>query len=115
MTNKTIVKVGKYEISHTNGTDFVALRHGEPWRNLNGDNLVLALVDRIDQLQKLWLEPNPEMVQAGLAEVQTVLDTWEDEGYFRHGTSEEVTDDMASDLAVFVSQAMAGKLPKDIE
>lgn len=59
--------------------------------------------------RKLWLEPSKEMIQAGLAEVQNVLDDWEDNGPLPYGTVNDITDDMASDMAVFVLQAMAGK------
>ena len=59
--------------------------------------------------RKLWLEPSKEMIQAGLAEVQNVLDSWEDNGPLPYGTVNDITDDMASDMAVFVLQAMAGK------
>lgn len=59
--------------------------------------------------RKLWLEPSKEMVLAGLAEVQNVLDNWEDNGPLPYGTVSDITDDMASDMAVFVLQAMAGK------
>lgn len=59
--------------------------------------------------RKLWLEPSKEMIQAGLAEVQNVLDNWEDNGPLPYGTVNDITDDMASDMAVFVLQAMASK------
>ena len=60
--------------------------------------------------RKLWLEPNKEMIQAGLAEVQRMLDEWDDEGYIQLGHGNDpVNDDQAADLAVFVLQAMAGK------
>ena len=60
--------------------------------------------------RKLWLEPSKEMVQAGLAEVQRMLDEWDDNGHIQLGyVDSPVTDDQASDLAVFVLQAMAGK------
>lgn len=59
--------------------------------------------------RKLWLEPSKEMIQAGLAEVQNVLDNWEDNGPLPYGTVNDITDDMASDMAVFILQAMAGK------
>lgn len=59
--------------------------------------------------RKLWLEPNKEMIQAGLAEVQNTLDNWEENGPLPYGTVNDITDDMASDMAVFVLQAMAGK------
>lgn len=59
--------------------------------------------------RKLWLEPSKEMIQAGLAEVQNTLDNWEEKGPLPYGTVNDITDDMASDMAVFVLQAMAGK------
>lgn len=59
--------------------------------------------------RKLWLEPSKEMIQAGLAEVQNTLDNWEENGPLPYGTINDITDDMASDMAVFVLQAMAGK------
>lgn len=59
--------------------------------------------------RKLWLEPSKEMIQAGLAEVQNTLDNWEENGPLPYGTVNDITDDMASDMAVFVLQAMAGK------
>lgn len=60
--------------------------------------------------RKLWLEPNKEMIQAGLSEVQLMLDEWDDEGHIQLGHGNDpVSDDQAADLAVFVLQAMAGK------
>ena len=60
--------------------------------------------------RKLWTEPSKEMVQAGLAEVQRMLDEWDDEGHIQLGHGNDpVNDDQASDMAVFVLQAMAGK------
>lgn len=119
MTTKTIVKVGEYEVSHDCGAHFVAHRNGHLWRDLTGDNLVLALVQRIQQLEEAFTTPTPEMVQAGLAEAQRWLDEHADvqmerqgDAYAGHINPEEVTDDDASDLAVFVIQAMATKLPK---
>ena len=113
MTTKTIVKVGEYEISHDCGAHFVAHRNGHLWRDLTGDNLVLALVQRVEQLEQAFTNPTPEMVQAGLAEVQRMLDEWDDDGHIQLGHGNDpVSDDQASDMAVFVLQAMAGKLPK---
>lgn len=60
--------------------------------------------------RKLWLEPNKEMIQAGLSEVQRMLDEWDDEGHIQLGHGNDpVSDDQAADLAVFVLQAMAEK------
>ncbi|QPL10887.1 hypothetical protein PP754_gp046 [Pectobacterium phage Possum] len=109
MTTETIVKVGDYEVSHTNGTHFVARRNGQLFRDITGDNLVLALVNRIDQLEKAFTQPTSAMVQAGLAEVQNILDGWSGDSIVY---PDDVTDTMASDLAVFVFQVMASKLPK---
>lgn len=66
-------------------------------------------INRVTQLEALWTEPSEEMVQAGLAEVQRILDEWNDQFIT---IPDDVTDDMASDMAVFVLQAMAAKLPK---
>ena len=113
MTTKTIVKVGEYEVSHDCGAHFVAHRNGHLWRDLTGDNLVLALVQRVEQLEQAFTTPTPEMVQAGLAEVQRILDEWDDVGHIQLGHGNDpVSDDQASDMAVFVLQAMANKLPK---
>lgn len=109
MTTKTIVKVGEYEVSHDCGAHFVAHRNGHLWRDLTGDNLVLALVQRIQQLEEAFTTPTPDMVQAGLAEVQRIADEWDEDWGFQLS---DLSDDRASDMAVFVLQAMATKLPK---
>ena len=107
---KTEIKVGEYSVIHENGTNFHALRHGEQWRDLTGDNLVLALVSRIEQLEKLWTEPTKDMVNAGLGEVQRIAEEWDESWDFDLA---EISDDQASDMAVFTLQAMASKLPKE--
>ena len=71
---------------------------------------IAALCMSIVEHNKLWLEPTKAMVQAGLAEVQRMLDEWHDEAPYVNIDLEEITDDMASDMAVFVLQAMAAKL-----
>lgn len=109
---KTEIKVGEYTVIHENGTNFHALRHGEQWRDLTGDNLVLALVSRIEQLEKLWIEPTKDMVNAGLGEVQRIAEEWDETWDF---DLTEISDDQASDMAVFTLQAMASKLPKEPE
>ncbi len=43
---------GKYTIRHIAGTSLRAERYGMPWRNLEGDGLVLALVHRIEELEE---------------------------------------------------------------
>ena len=71
---------------------------------------IAALCMSIVEHNRLWTEPTKAMVQAGLAEVQRMLDEWHDETPYVNIDLEEITDDMASDMAVFVLQAMAAKL-----
>lgn len=61
----------------------------------------------LSEERKLWDEPNKEMVQAGLAEIQRILDDWAIDQLM--SIPEEVTDSKASDMAVFIFQAMASK------
>lgn len=80
----------------------------QAWQLITSPSHIQVLLDRIEELeeqQKLWLEPTEEMAQAGLAEVQRTLDEWNDQFI---SIPQDVTDDMASDMAVFVLQAMAG-------
>jgi hypothetical protein len=37
------------------------LRHGEPWRDLVGDNFVLAMAQRIEELKELLEEVENEL------------------------------------------------------
>jgi len=41
---------GKYTLRHSNGTNLKALRHGEPWRDLTGDGMVLAMLQEVETL-----------------------------------------------------------------
>jgi hypothetical protein len=52
MTTRITVGDGKYTVTHDNGAGFRALRYGEPWRDLTGDGLVLALVQEIEELRE---------------------------------------------------------------
>ena len=55
MENKHIdkVKVDKYEIIlNYKDFEFKALRHGEEWRNLVGDNLILQMFFEILELKE---------------------------------------------------------------
>lgn len=80
------------------------------WRELTSPAMITALLDRIDQLEKLWIEPTKDMVNAGLGEVQRIAEEWDESWDFELS---ELTDDQASDMAVFTLQAMASKLPKE--
>jgi len=93
------------------------------WRELTSPVMITALLDRIDQLEKLWVEPTKDMVNAGLTEVQRLIDELAETQSMRnkdnciHGyiDPEETNDEDASDFAVFTLQAMAAKLPKELE
>jgi len=52
-TPETVINLenGKYIVKHTNGVNLRAYRYGELWRNLAGDNLILALVNKIEKLE----------------------------------------------------------------
>lgn len=54
MTYRLQLLDGKYTIEHTNGANFKAYRHGssEVWRDLTGDGLILALVQKIEELEE---------------------------------------------------------------
>lgn len=69
--------------------------------------LLLDHIEELEEQQKLWLEPTEEMAQAGLEEVKRILDEWEGDCYLGSGI-EDISNEMASDMAVFVLQAMAG-------
>lgn len=72
-------------------------------------SLCICIAELVKERQ-LWLEPNKAMVQAGLAEVQRMLDEWKAENWeLDISDIDQITDDRASDMAVFVLQAMAGK------
>lgn len=43
---------GKYTIIHEEGENFRALRYGEPWLDLTGDNFVMALMNKIKKLRE---------------------------------------------------------------
>jgi len=50
---RLVLNYGKYEIIMSKDmSTFEALRYSEPWRNLVGDNLILALVQRIQDLEE---------------------------------------------------------------
>ena len=86
------------------------------WRELTSPAMITVLLDRIDQLEKLWTEPTEKMVNTGIAEVQTTLEQWiEDHWELDIKDLDQISDSAASDMAVFTLQAMAAKLPKEPE
>jgi len=54
MKESVILDSGKYEVvlDQTDGKfNFLALRYGEEWRDLTGDNLVLTMFNKIQDLE----------------------------------------------------------------
>lgn len=124
MTTKTAVTYNKdktWNITVTDEDGIVRVSQTVAFEGLT-QLAMLALfteVTRYQEREKLWTSPTPDMVQAGLTEVQRWLDEHADTQMERGGDAyagyinpEDTTDDDASDLAVFVLQAMATKLPK---
>ncbi len=55
---------GKYEIRRTAEGRMIALRHGEEWRDLTGDNLIFALTESVKP--PLALETPPDQINVRL-------------------------------------------------
>lgn len=72
--SKVTVNDGKYTVRHENGANLRAERYGDPWRDLTGDGLVLALVQRIEELEACedtarleWLEAQAKESRTGVS------------------------------------------------
>lgn len=50
-----ILNNGEYTIREKPNGCLEALRYGEPWRDLTGDNLILALADRMEAFDELLI------------------------------------------------------------
>lgn len=57
---------GKYTVMHCNGANLVALRYGNTWRDLAGDGLILALCQRIEELEAEVEEAYERGYQTGI-------------------------------------------------
>lgn len=68
-------------------------------------SLCMVIAELLEK-DRLWTEPSDEMVNAGLGEVQRIAEEWDTAWDFNLS---DVTDSQASDMAVFVLQAMASK------
>ena len=93
---------GKYTVVREgNGRVFKALRYGEEWRDLIGDNLILALCDRIEELeagQDTHAKPD---IRWGPIPPDNDYDGWEevDDGVWRRVASPPVATPPNSFLA----------------
>jgi hypothetical protein len=61
---------GKYTVIFSTvnapNTTFKALRHGEEWRDLTGDGLVLAMLHEVERLRKVTAEVHSWIVCAAI-------------------------------------------------
>lgn len=63
------IDYGKYTVIHNNGQGLHALRYGMEWRDLDGDKLILAMANEIEQLRKEndnYFESFKRAIDAGL-------------------------------------------------
>jgi hypothetical protein len=73
---------GKYEIHKSDDMKiFDCTRHGEGWRSLVGDNMVLALVDRIQELEERVKLPHG-MCLVNQERLVDMINTYSDSGFF---------------------------------
>lgn len=56
---------GKYTVIQDERGHLKALRYGEPWRDLVGDNLVLALAQEVQELREAIAGSNKALLEAG--------------------------------------------------
>ena len=60
MKNENVFRIalddGKYEVVLPENYQLYALRNGEPWRDLTGDNLVYLLASEVHELREKILE-----------------------------------------------------------
>ncbi len=62
------VKVGDYQVIQNEDGSLVARRHGLPWRCLTGDNLILCLAMRIEELENACYFASQEYRRGGSVE-----------------------------------------------
>lgn len=74
---KIELEEGKYEIIlNENPFEFKALRYGEEWRDLAGDKLILALVNKIEEMfTYIELTPNGEILFCAIKYLEAEIST----------------------------------------
>lgn len=63
----------KYTVIHDNGIGLRAERYGEPWRDLTGDGLVLAMAQEIESLRDRMSQVNNWIVCACIASPEDMM------------------------------------------
>lgn len=66
---------GKYTVEQSDNGELYALRYGEPWRDLCGDNLVYSMASEIDRLRTQIQEATNCLVCAAIADPVEVCET----------------------------------------
>ena len=71
--NTVVLEDGKYAITGIETGHLEALRHGEPWRELTGDKLVLGLAQEIQELREQLAAKDKVLREHGLTQDNHVL------------------------------------------
>jgi len=84
---KSEIKVGdgKYTLQHNHGIGLKCLRYDEPWRDLVGDGMVLALVQRIEALE----DSHKELLSCLKDVYDGRSDYWDADGWLSHKEVEQ--------------------------
>ncbi|BAS11817.1 hypothetical protein AHiyo8_01200 [Arthrobacter sp. Hiyo8] len=72
-SNTVVIENGKYAVTGIETGRLEALRHGEPWRELTGDKLVLGLAQEIQELREQLAAKDKLMRDLGLIQDNFVL------------------------------------------
>ena len=75
MTTSIALDGSEYHVLHENGANLRALRYGKPWRDLTGDGLILAMAQRIEELEAARSLTTPERAETRGA-IPTEDDLW---------------------------------------
>lgn len=65
----------KYTVINDNGK-LTALRHGEHWRDLCGDNLIASMLNKVDNLKAALNEVNNWLVCAPIASAEDMAQSF---------------------------------------
>ena len=116
---------GKYKVVNQlgNGGSFEAFRHGEPWRNLDGDKLMLAMFNALEQEKQRTKDfsKNDSLMSSSqlslpvhndLCDVETIIENLIDEDWINEDESKDVV--VREDQIQFDSDDLGHKLSINI-
>lgn len=71
------IRLNEYEVVYESGGVFEVTRNGEPWRNLTGDNLVLSMFMKIQELIS-ERDNLKEQIATMKVQMKEMVDMWKD-------------------------------------